>query len=215
MDGKDGNTDSHSQTSKPHDIVELQVGERRFTTTRTTLLNGSTFFEALLSSRWNNAQKGPYFIDADPDIFEHILRFLRRGVFPLFFDIAKGHDYPMYYALLEEAKYFGVDALIEWLSNKGYVKMVRVEEELVERLDCLSNGILGERMDPGVHVQYHLYCGMRKVYVCPRGIEGHRGNPRACGRRCMNAAQDGPAEYEDEPDPRFAAIRTKVDITPP
>lgn len=63
--------------------VLLQVGERRFTTTNETLTNESTFFASLLSGRWSNAlPDGSHFIDADPMLFEHILRYLRRGVLP-------------------------------------------------------------------------------------------------------------------------------------
>jgi hypothetical protein len=35
---------------------------------------------------------GSYFIDGDVALFEPILRYLRRGVLPLFYDNAKGHD---------------------------------------------------------------------------------------------------------------------------
>src|SRR3954471_305451 len=87
--------------------ITLQVGERRFVTTRETLTAESRFFASLLSGRWGNAlADGSYFIDADPSLFEHILRYLRRRVLPLFYDKAKGHDYALYLALLEEAKYF-------------------------------------------------------------------------------------------------------------
>jgi hypothetical protein len=87
--------------------IHLQVGGRRFTTTKETLTEESAFFSSLLSGRWENAlEDGSYFIDADPVLFEHILRYLRRGVFPLFFDTAKGHDPYLYLALLEEARYF-------------------------------------------------------------------------------------------------------------
>jgi len=40
----------------------------------------SAFFAALFSGRWDNADAdGFFFIDADPDLFEHILRYVRRG----------------------------------------------------------------------------------------------------------------------------------------
>lgn len=77
--------------------IRLQVGERHFTTTRDTLTAESRYFASLLSGRWDNAlEDGSYFIDADPMLFDHILRYLRRGIFPLFVDMAKGHDYHLY-----------------------------------------------------------------------------------------------------------------------
>lgn len=91
----------------------IQVGGRRFTTTtKETLTEESAFFASLLSGWWNNAlEDGSYFIDADPVLFEHILRYLRRGVFPLFFGAVKGHDYHLYLSLLEEARYFQIRRL--------------------------------------------------------------------------------------------------------
>ncbi|KAF7717802.1 Uncharacterized protein PECH_008441 [Penicillium ucsense] len=87
--------------------VVLQVGDRRFVTSRDTLTTESGYFAALLSGRWNDAREdGSYLIDADPYLFEHILQYLRQGVPPLFFDSAKGHDRLMYLALYTEARYF-------------------------------------------------------------------------------------------------------------
>lgn len=62
------------------DKITLHVGERCFTTTHETLAAESG---SLLSGRWDNAAKDDsYFVDADANFFEHILRYLRRGVFP-------------------------------------------------------------------------------------------------------------------------------------
>ncbi|KAK8196947.1 uncharacterized protein BKA78DRAFT_340689 [Phyllosticta capitalensis] len=109
--------------------ITLQVCTRRFVTTRDTLRSGSPYFEALLSSRWaHNVQSdGSIFIDADPDLFAHILRFLRREVYPVFFDVDKGHDYALYTALQEEGRYFRIDKLFQWLEEKRYLKVVIVQ----------------------------------------------------------------------------------------
>ncbi|KAJ0419346.1 BTB/POZ protein [Aspergillus carlsbadensis] len=104
------NDDGHTNRS---DIIELQVGQQRFTALRSTLTEQSTNFKSLLSGRWNSARSdGSYFVDADPDLFAHILNYLRRpDVYPIFYDDVKGHDYLKYHALLSEARYFGIDAL--------------------------------------------------------------------------------------------------------
>jgi hypothetical protein len=61
------------------------------------LIEESTYFESLLSGRWNTAREdGSYFVDADPDLFVHILRYLRRRVLPVFYNLQKGHDYALY-----------------------------------------------------------------------------------------------------------------------
>ena len=66
--------------------VTIQVGERAFTTTQDTL-SKSGVLTAMLSGSWEGdlLDNGSYFIDADPDIFEYVLRYLRHGIFPLFY----------------------------------------------------------------------------------------------------------------------------------
>ena len=175
--------------------IALQVGERRFVTTRETL-EESDFFASLLSGRWSNAQEdGSYFIDADSTLFEHILRYLRRGVLPVFYDKAKGHDYGTYLALLEEAKYFGIMRLVNWLEQKQYlqaIKSVYSGEEL--------EGTDGFRKTRGTDVELEWYPTWRikKVYICPRGIYVHRGNPGACGRACRRRQGDCDDMYDEE-----------------
>lgn len=53
---------------------------------------------------------GSYLIDADGDIFQHVLR-LRHGTMPIFYNDVKGHEYALYAAVLEQARYFGVEPL--------------------------------------------------------------------------------------------------------
>lgn len=56
--------------------VTLLVGERLFITARQILERESCFFTSLFSGRWDSAvlPDGSYFVDADPGLFEHILR---------------------------------------------------------------------------------------------------------------------------------------------
>ncbi|KAL2358650.1 BTB/POZ protein, partial [Cryomyces antarcticus] len=106
--------------------VTVQVGERRFYTHRDTLTTESPFFSALLSERWNSAEPdGSYFVDADPGLFEHILRYLRRSVYPIFYSTSNGHDHALYHALYKEAEYFQIDHLAEYLSSQIYRNAVK------------------------------------------------------------------------------------------
>ena len=88
--------------------LSLQVGERKFTTTKATL-SKSGFFSALLAGPWEGdlLMDGSYFIDADPDIFDFVLKYLRHGILPLFYDKVKGHDYRLYLAVLEREHILG------------------------------------------------------------------------------------------------------------
>jgi len=72
-------TDDDQSSPVADRVITLQVGERRFTTSTSTL-NGSSSLAAMLSKRWDQPPQadGSYFIDADGDMFEYILRYLRH-----------------------------------------------------------------------------------------------------------------------------------------
>jgi hypothetical protein len=181
--------------------ITLQVGERHFTTLASTLIDGSAYFASLLSGRWPDSQSsdGSYFVDADPDLFEHILRFLRRGVLPIIYDKSRGFDHAFYQALREEAGYFGIKPLREWAEERTYTRAVTIKYSVEE--------VSGE----GIHVNgynavvngntersYHPSWGTRKVYRCPRGISGHNGNSFGCGKACARAKDDDGSDYVDQ-----------------
>ncbi|KAK4119371.1 hypothetical protein N657DRAFT_626804 [Parathielavia appendiculata] len=195
-------------------LVRLQVGERHFTTMRDTLTEESAFFAALLSGRWDNAlDDGSYFIDADPALFEHILRYLRRGIFPLFFDVVKGHDYHLYVSLLEEARYFQITRLENWLERKRYLDAVQVAHTADQYHDDYSSWAY-LKVPSGVTVEHYPQWAIRKVYICPRGIPGHRGSPMSCGRRCAAAQGDNDDIYEEEPYLKMLVLKKTVTFRP-
>ncbi|KAB5578302.1 hypothetical protein GE09DRAFT_1052363 [Coniochaeta sp. 2T2.1] len=126
-------------------------------------------------------------------LFDHILRYLRRGVLPIFFDQARGHDYALYLSLLEEARYFGIFRLEEWLANKRYLNVFEIKRTLEIRGDDLPLKVLeghDETLTTNVVVKYHSWWGTKKIYVCPRGIPVHRGRPEACGKQCHNTKME-------------------------
>jgi BTB/POZ domain len=111
------------------DRINLQVGERFFTTSRDTLKTRTRYFGTMWSGTWGDVQpKDSYFLDADGDAFAHVLRFLRHGTFPLLYDAAtETHAYAMYGVILEQAKMLGIDDLQNWLEDKGYHEAMRTE----------------------------------------------------------------------------------------
>ncbi|KAI9375528.1 hypothetical protein BJX61DRAFT_539680 [Aspergillus egyptiacus] len=138
---------------------------------------------------------GLIYIDADPTLFKHILRYLRRGVLPIFYDNDRGHDHALYLALLEEARYFQIARLQDWLENKRYLYALAVNYS-VEELE----GTEGLSTTLPTHTEAEYYPGWetRKVYVCPRWIEWHRGQPQRCGMKCMKARGDDEDVYDEE-----------------
>ncbi|KAG6148258.1 hypothetical protein E4U37_007546 [Claviceps purpurea] len=114
-----------SQTGASHTRIKLLVGERTFITTRDTLIRESPFFRRHFSGPWAEPpQDGIYFVDADPALFEHILRYLRQSVFPLFYRQSIGHNLGLYAALRKEAEFFQILRLHIWLTEGRYLDAV-------------------------------------------------------------------------------------------
>jgi hypothetical protein len=105
----------------------IKTLQRNFVTDPEKWLGHSIYFEHLFSGKWGDKQEdGSYFIETDAHIFEHILRYLRTGVLPVFYDRGKGHDFALYQALLEEAKYFAIERLEKWLCEGKYLEVVKI-----------------------------------------------------------------------------------------
>ncbi|XP_069070246.1 BTB/POZ domain-containing protein KCTD9 isoform X3 [Pleurodeles waltl] len=98
----------------PTDWLTLNVGGRYFTTTRSTLLSKEP--DSMLAhmfrsgDAWGNKQdhRGAFLIDRSPEYFEPILNYLRHGQLIV-------NDGVNLLGVLEEAKFFGIDSLIEHL----------------------------------------------------------------------------------------------------
>ncbi|KAG5974847.1 hypothetical protein E4U55_007996 [Claviceps digitariae] len=188
--------------------IKLLVGGRLFHTTKQTLVSESSYFASLLSGRWTPPlEDGAYFVDADPSLFEHILRYLRHSIFPLFYDQARGHDLGLYVGLLGEATYFGIERLQKWLEDKEYLKAVRMECSM-RVIDDWDKDIVIAESD--TVVELHPRWDTKKVYLCPRRIYVHRGDPLRCGRQCQNAKGDDDTDYEDEPVFKVAVMKKKT-----
>ncbi|APA12725.1 hypothetical protein SS1G_08134 [Sclerotinia sclerotiorum 1980 UF-70] len=141
----------------------------------------SNFFKRFLSPTWTTPDEdGSYFLDVDPILFGHILQYLRRNIFPIFYDDLKGHDEAMYVALQQEADYFDLKSLTEWLKGKKYLQVVQTKYTVHE----IHNGGSG-RIPAGAKYEFYLKWSMEKVYLCPRGQNNHNGDPSACSRSCM------------------------------
>ncbi|XP_055518410.1 BTB/POZ domain-containing protein KCTD9-like isoform X4 [Leucoraja erinacea] len=98
------------------DWITLNVGGQYFTTTRSTLVNKEP--ESMLAhmfrdkSAWGNKKdhRGGFLIDRSPEYFMPILNYLRHGQLI----VNKGLNL---LGVLEEAKFFGIDSLIEQLEQ--------------------------------------------------------------------------------------------------
>ncbi|KAL8960475.1 MAG: hypothetical protein Q9183_005459, partial [Haloplaca sp. 2 TL-2023] len=195
-DSQDAAPSSPTSTNSKEPIV-LQVGEQCFRTLKSTL-EGSTFLRSLTEDRWSAEKQadGSYFLDQDPELFKHVLRFLRHGIFPLCYDKGKGHDFATYDGIRIMAEFLGVKDLATWLNAKQYLSAVSVKANAtVVEEECGLSGNTASNID----VEYYPSWNMGKKYVCPRGLARHYGDPNACGRACRNAQGGREDVYEEVP----------------
>ncbi|XP_059574290.1 SH3KBP1-binding protein 1 [Alligator mississippiensis] len=128
-------------------VIHLNVGGKRFSTSRQTLTWApDSFFSSLLSGRISSLkdETGAIFIDRDPGIFAPILNFLRtKELDPRGVDIS---------LLLHEAEFYGIAPL---------VRRLQLLEDL-ERSSCgtvLFNGYLPPPASPGRRQNRHSLAG--------------------------------------------------------
>lgn len=99
-------------------IVRLQAGETAFVTTHHTLCKVSTFFQSLLSDRSQQLPNGTYFVDADPELFAHILRYLRHGIYPVSFTSSQDHEHGTCLGVKRLATDLGIERLAKGIADK-------------------------------------------------------------------------------------------------
>jgi len=96
------------------EIVDLNVGGTKFSTSRQTLTAiTDTFFTSMLSGRINTHkdESGAIFIDRDPELFRSILNYLRNRTINV--EGLSPHDISL---LRHEAEFYGISPLIRKLS---------------------------------------------------------------------------------------------------
>ncbi|XP_044130317.1 SH3KBP1-binding protein 1 [Bufo gargarizans] len=146
------------------DVIHLNVGGKRFSTSRQTLTWVSdSFFSSLLSGRISSLkdETGAIFIDRDPTVFAPILNFLRTKELD-----TRGVNSSL---LLHEAEFYGITPL---------VRRLQLCEDL-ERSSCgsvLFNGYLPPPVFPAKRRNRHSVSGLQ---VSSRSA----GNERAPVRR--------------------------------
>lgn len=91
--------------------VTLNVGGTRFETSSVTL-GSSPYFASLLNGDWQERDGDEIFIDRDPQLFAHVLDWLRTAHMRI---PTYQADPSLWKALRIEAEYFCVETLISWL----------------------------------------------------------------------------------------------------
>ncbi|XP_072217033.1 SH3KBP1-binding protein 1-like [Excalfactoria chinensis] len=162
------------------EVVELNVGGRRFSTSRQTLTwVPDSFFSSLLSGRISTLrdETGAIFIDRDPTIFAPILNFLRTK------ELDPGAVSPS--LLLHEAQFYGITPL---------VRRLQLREEL-ERSSCGSVLFSGYLPPAALPAKRRI----RHSVASPRTTPSERAAIRRSRTMPPNVGQAG------LPEPRVAA----------
>uniref|UniRef100_A0A8C8T3Z7 Sh3kbp1 binding protein 1 n=1 Tax=Peromyscus maniculatus bairdii TaxID=230844 RepID=A0A8C8T3Z7_PERMB len=177
----------------PGEVIHLNVGGKRFSTSRQTLTwIPDSFFSSLLSGRISTLkdETGAIFIDRDPTVFAPILNFLRtkeldpRGI----------HGS----SLLHEAQFYGLTPL---------VRRLQVREEL-DRSSCgnvLFNGYLPPPVFPVKRRNRHSLVGPQQAGGRPAPVRRSNtmppnlGNAGLLGRMLDERAPPSPSGQPEEP----------------
>jgi hypothetical protein len=116
----------------------LEVGDRTFITTKSTLIHGmkegSDYFKSRFDLEERMPQDGqttkcspqtePYYLDFDPETFGHILDYLKTGVMPFLWSKEKGFDYLGYAKIETLADYLQIQQLKNWIATSEFKKVV-------------------------------------------------------------------------------------------
>lgn len=171
--------------------VTLDVGGRKFTTLISTL-EESEFLKTLVSDRWghNRQADGSYFVDANSDIFEDVLEYLRRGWMPLFWDRDTGHDFSRYKKLQQESEYLGISRLERWLKESRFLEAVLIVNKITNKVILDQQQVEIASSTPGSRQRLKTDWVEIPMYLCdadPRMGRYHSrldDCPGLCGKAC-------------------------------
>ena len=118
-------------------IVRLNVGGRAFDTTRDTLAHCG-YFEPYLEGRMTHAvdRDGRLFIDRSPELFAHLLQWLRAGTAP-----SQRETLRLKHKLLAEAGFFDVPHLSCHLRGETSAHDLRPEDRVLKasEMEAMKN----------------------------------------------------------------------------
>ncbi|XP_028275577.1 SH3KBP1-binding protein 1 [Parambassis ranga] len=164
-------------TARSGDIIHLNVGGKRFSTSRQTLTwVPDSFFSSLLSGRISTLkdEDGAIFIDRDPSLFAPILNFLRtKELHPRSINV---------HMLMHEAEFYGITPL---------VRKLQLCDEL-DRSSCgnvLFNGYLPPPVYPAKRRNRHSVAGSQ--FMAGRAVPIERAPVRRSNTMPPNIGNSG------------------------
>ena len=116
---------------------------------------------------------------------------MRSLWYPLFWSKTSGFDYALYAKVLQQAEYFQVEDLREWIYNECFLQAVKVHTSTKTHSKVGSSELFpGNMCTANQQEEFHTSWRIEKEYPCPRNIEIHRGNRLDCVRHCGKYIQE-------------------------
>ncbi|KAF2273491.1 uncharacterized protein EI97DRAFT_503364 [Westerdykella ornata] len=186
----------------PRHFVTLNVQDFKYRIEK-AILQLFPYFEELLAKCDDHSdmqEDGSYFVDADPDVFKHIVAFMRRPTkFPLFWTKEAGFDYALYNKLEVEADHFRLWDLRDWIREKRYLDAVRsfVEIKVLSEQE-VEDGFHYQRTGADLTVQGFLgfYSG-EPGYRNPCPLHPRKADPTCAP--CSDLVRAHGLRYYDAP----------------
>ncbi|GAM37724.1 hypothetical protein TCE0_029f07873 [Talaromyces pinophilus] len=191
--------------------VTIKTSQHTFITDPEGWLGNSIYFDNLFSDKWADKQDGgSYFIESDANIFEHILRYLRAEVLPVFYDRLLGHDFPLYQGLLEESQYFAIDGLQKWLCERKYLDAVKIHYTATETQD--RDRFVEIESNSNMEITMVPITQKRNSFYCPNAKNGKSSEEycRGCIRQARDNGIPGLGGWRTEDELKWCIMRMEV-----
>lgn len=122
----------------------------------------------------------------------------------MFYDELKGFDHQLYSLLLEQAEFFLIDRLRDWILEKRYDQAVKIVRSLKLSESTRWIDVDSSEADRGLHkfdnreytgdtkVEHFVYSTNRKFRACEETSCDRHGEPKSyCTEICSKIPQDG------------------------
>ncbi|KAH6691573.1 hypothetical protein F5X68DRAFT_252618 [Plectosphaerella plurivora] len=161
--------------------IIIEVGDREFHVC-SDIFEESVWFTKAIRRATFSSESPRVRIENDPELFGEVLRYLRTGMFPLYWDRTNGFDVGRYADLENQARMYKLPVLLQWIEERQYLNVVTTE--VVMRETRIRKG--------AEHYQRHVLlgnenetvdaviAGVDEVWMCPASIEAHEGDSTLC-----------------------------------
>lgn len=214
--------------ARVRDRIVIEVGGQAFSACK-EILEESLLFKKTIAQRESykaTASDGsapslgsrPIRVENDPTLFAEILKYLRTGSYPLYWNRVSGFDIGRYGEMHAQALFYRVPKLERWIARSAYLDVVNVETVHRETRLWKVGGLRDKGGGRSPYAEKHVHRdnkeisidavleGQEEVWTCPAGEEEHDGDSTmcevagCCGSLMTTSAKDHPEQ------------RTKVDV---